>query len=84
MTRSIATYVALGAEFKCSAHRSGQWDTFRTLYPLMSLHDPENFARIVRGMINIQQHEGWLPECRGATVQHYIQGGSSKWRFPNC
>ncbi|KII83240.1 glycoside hydrolase family 92 protein [Plicaturopsis crispa FD-325 SS-3] len=53
------------------------WDTFRTLYPLMSLHDPENFARIVRGMINIQQHEGWLPECRGATVQQWIQGGSN-------
>ena len=35
-----------------------QWVTFRTLYPLMSLHDPVNFARIVRGMINIQQHEG--------------------------
>ncbi|KAI0658157.1 glycoside hydrolase family 92 protein [Cubamyces menziesii] len=52
------------------------WDTFRTLYPLMSLHDPENFARIVRGMINIQQHEGWLPECRGATAQQWIQGGS--------
>ncbi|KAI0672074.1 glycoside hydrolase family 92 protein [Trametes maxima] len=52
------------------------WDTFRTLYPLMSLHDPENFARIVRGMINIQQHEGWLPECRGATAQQWMQGGS--------
>lgn len=26
----------------------------------MSLHDPENFARIVRGMINIQKHEGEL------------------------
>ncbi|KAH9846718.1 glycoside hydrolase family 92 protein [Lenzites betulinus] len=53
------------------------WDTFRTLYPLMSLHDPENFARIVRGMINIQQHEGWLPECRGATAKQWIQGGSN-------
>ncbi|KAI0030576.1 glycoside hydrolase family 92 protein [Vararia minispora EC-137] len=52
------------------------WDTFRTLYPLMSLHDPERFALIVRGMINIQQHEGWIPECRGATQQQYIQGGS--------
>ena len=58
-----------------------QWDTFRTLYPLMSLHDPENFARIVRGMINIQQHEGWLPECRGATAQQWIQGGSSTYPF---
>ncbi|OBZ76795.1 hypothetical protein A0H81_02962 [Grifola frondosa] len=53
------------------------WDTFRTLYPLMSLHDPVNFARIVRGMINIQQHEGWLPECRGATAKQWIQGGSN-------
>jgi len=27
----------------------------------MTLHDPERFALIVRGMINIQQHEGALP-----------------------
>lgn len=37
---------------------SYQWDTFRTLYPLYSLHDPQTFSRIVRGQINIQQHEG--------------------------
>ncbi|KAF8055357.1 glycoside hydrolase family 92 protein [Lyophyllum atratum] len=53
------------------------WDTYRTLYPLMSLHDPVTFARIVRGMVDIQKHEGWLPECRGATAQHFIQGGSN-------
>ncbi|KAF9461880.1 glycoside hydrolase family 92 protein [Collybia nuda] len=53
------------------------WDTYRTLYPLMSLHDPSRFADIVRGMIDIQRHEGWLPECRGATAQHFIQGGSN-------
>ncbi|KZT08230.1 glycoside hydrolase family 92 protein [Laetiporus sulphureus 93-53] len=53
------------------------WDTFRALYALMSLHDPVNFARIIRGLINIQQHEGWLPECRGATKQQFIQGGSN-------
>ncbi|PPR02812.1 hypothetical protein CVT26_009598 [Gymnopilus dilepis] len=53
------------------------WDTYRTLYPLMSLHDPVTFSRIVRGMIDIQKHEGWLPECRGATAQHFIQGGTN-------
>ncbi|KAK7027970.1 hypothetical protein VNI00_015053 [Paramarasmius palmivorus] len=53
------------------------WDTYRTLYPLMSLHDPETFSRIVRGMIDIQKNEGWLPECRGATTQQWIQGGSN-------
>ncbi|THV06347.1 glycoside hydrolase family 92 protein [Dendrothele bispora CBS 962.96] len=53
------------------------WDTYRTLYPLMSLHDPVIFSRIVRGMIDIQRNEGWLPECRGATAMHFIQGGSN-------
>ncbi|KAI0062314.1 glycoside hydrolase family 92 protein [Artomyces pyxidatus] len=53
------------------------WDTYRTLYPLLSLHDPARFALIVRGMINIQQNEGWLPECRGATQQQWVQGGSN-------
>ncbi|KAL0946279.1 hypothetical protein HGRIS_012530 [Hohenbuehelia grisea] len=53
------------------------WDTYRTLYPLMSLHDPAIFSRIVRGMVDIQRHEGWLPECRGATAMHFIQGGSN-------
>ncbi|KAJ7917216.1 glycosyl hydrolase family 92-domain-containing protein [Mycena leptocephala] len=52
------------------------WDTYRTLYPLMSLHDPENFALIVRGMIDIQRHEGWLPEAREAGKPQFIQGGS--------
>nr|GAT50324.1 glycoside hydrolase family 92 protein [Mycena chlorophos] len=53
------------------------WDTYWTLFPsYMSLHDPEKFARIVRGMINIQQHEGWLPEAREAGQQQFIQGGS--------
>ncbi|KAI0767764.1 glycoside hydrolase family 92 protein [Fomes fomentarius] len=53
------------------------WDTYRTMFPLMSLHDPATFARIVRAMIDIQQHEGWIPECRGATLKHYTQGGSN-------
>jgi predicted alpha-1,2-mannosidase len=53
------------------------WDTFRNLYSLFSLHDPVRFAEIVRAMIDIQKHEGWLPECRGATVQQFIQGGSN-------
>ncbi|KAJ7751505.1 glycoside hydrolase family 92 protein [Mycena maculata] len=52
------------------------WDTYRTLYPLMSLHDPENFALIVRGMIDIQKHEGWLPEAREVGNPQFIQGGS--------
>ncbi len=44
----------------CSQLTLAQWDTYRTLYPLMSLHDPVTFSRIVRGMIDIQKHEGRL------------------------
>ncbi|THG98109.1 hypothetical protein EW026_g4015 [Hermanssonia centrifuga] len=48
------------------------WDTFRTLYSFMALHDPVNFSRILEcGLL------GWLPECRGATAQQFIQGGSN-------
>ncbi|KAK0440865.1 glycosyl hydrolase family 92-domain-containing protein [Desarmillaria tabescens] len=52
------------------------WDTYRTLFPLMSLHDPERFSDIVRGMIDIQKNEGWLPECREMGTKQFIQGGS--------
>ncbi|KAI0296922.1 glycoside hydrolase family 92 protein [Multifurca ochricompacta] len=48
------------------------WDTYRTLYPLYSLHDPQRFALIVRGMVNIQQHEVPWP-----TQQQWVQGGSN-------
>jgi putative alpha-1,2-mannosidase len=53
-----AMWVSFGGVGSKILTSQAQWDTYRTLYPLMSLHDPEVFARIVRGMINIQQHEG--------------------------
>ena len=43
----------------------------------MSLHDPATYAAVVRSFIDVQQHEGWLPEYRGSTVQQHIQGGTS-------
>ncbi|KAG8756605.1 hypothetical protein FRC11_005187 [Ceratobasidium sp. 423] len=42
-----------------------------------AMTDPRTFAQIVEAQIDIWRNEGWLPECRGATVQHYIQGGSN-------
>ncbi|CUA70386.1 putative glycosidase Rv0584 [Rhizoctonia solani] len=53
------------------------WDSYRTLYPWYAMTDPRTFAQIVEAQIDIWRNEGWLPECRGATVQHYIQGGSN-------
>ncbi|KAG6844803.1 hypothetical protein H0H87_003629 [Tephrocybe sp. NHM501043] len=46
------------------------WDTYRTLYPLLSLHDPLTFSRVVRGMVDIQKNEGTLAgyECEGINL----------------
>ena len=38
--------------------------------------DPESQARIVRAMVDIYRHEGYLPGCRMGLSQGFTQGGS--------
>ncbi|KAF9055676.1 glycoside hydrolase family 92 protein [Panaeolus papilionaceus] len=53
------------------------WDTFRTFYPLMSLHSPVEFAQIVDNYIDGWRKTGWMPECRANNLPGWTQGGSS-------
>lgn len=53
------------------------WDTFRTFYPLMSLHSPVEFAEIVDNYIDGWRKLGWMPECRANNLPGWTQGGSS-------
>ncbi|KAJ3538305.1 hypothetical protein NM688_g6540 [Phlebia brevispora] len=53
------------------------WDTFRTFYPLMSLHSPVEFAQIVDSYIDAFRKNGWIPECRANHLPGWTQGGSS-------
>ncbi|KAH8994062.1 glycoside hydrolase family 92 protein, partial [Lactarius akahatsu] len=53
------------------------WDTFRTFYPLMSLHSPEVFAQIVDSYIDGYRKRGWMPECRANNIPGWTQGGDS-------
>ncbi|KAJ6498071.1 glycoside hydrolase family 92 protein [Mycena vitilis] len=53
------------------------WDTFRTFYPLMSLHSPVEFAQIVDNYIDGWRKNGWMPECRANNLPGWTQGGSS-------
>ncbi|OBZ71008.1 hypothetical protein A0H81_09134 [Grifola frondosa] len=53
------------------------WDTFRTYYPLMSLHSPVEFAQIVNSYIDGYRKRGWMPECRANNLPGWTQGGSS-------
>ncbi|KAJ7745436.1 glycoside hydrolase family 92 protein [Mycena maculata] len=53
------------------------WDTFRTFYPLMSLHSPVEFSQIVDSYIDGWRKLGWMPECRANNLPGWTQGGSS-------
>ncbi|KAH9176527.1 glycoside hydrolase family 92 protein [Lactarius sanguifluus] len=53
------------------------WDTFRTFYPLMTLHSPEVFAQIVDSYIDGYRKRGWMPECRANNLPGWTQGGDS-------
>jgi predicted alpha-1,2-mannosidase len=41
---------------------NGFWDTYRTVYPLLGLIDPEGFGQIVEGFLAAYREGGWLPK----------------------
>lgn len=53
------------------------WDTFRTTNPLLSLMAPEIENRLIRCLLDIYKHRGWLPD--GWIVGEYAgkQGGTN-------
>ena len=53
------------------------WDTFRTSGPLLTLIAPERQSNIVRALVDIQRHEGWLPDARSGNYTGRTQGGSN-------
>ena len=53
------------------------WDTFRTSNPLIALIAPEREADIVRALVDIYRHEGWLPDARSGNSTGRVQGGSN-------
>lgn len=53
------------------------WDSARTIHPLWALLAPKAQAEVVQAIVEIQKHEGWLPDCRMSANQGYTQGGSN-------
>ena len=53
------------------------WDTYRTTHPLMTLINPEIQHDMVRSMIDIYRHEGYMPDARSGNVTGRTQGGSN-------
>lgn len=52
------------------------WDTFRTSSPLLTLIAQDRQSDIVRALVDIYRHEGWLPDARSGNYNGRTQGGS--------
>lgn len=53
------------------------WDSFRAQHPLLTVVDPVEQTRMVRSLIDIYRHLGYLPDCRMQLSKGYTQGGSN-------
>ncbi len=53
------------------------WDIFRSSAPLLTLIAPQRETDIVRSLINIYEHDGWLPDARSGNYNGRTQGGSN-------
>lgn len=53
------------------------WDSFRTLHPLLTILDPTAQTQMVNSLLDIYQHEGWLPDCHMSLCNGWTQGGSN-------
>jgi predicted alpha-1,2-mannosidase len=53
------------------------WDIFRTSGPLLSLIAPERETAIVRSLVDIYRHDGFLPDARSGNFNGRTQGGSN-------
>lgn len=53
------------------------WDSFRTLGPLLTLIAPDRQRDMIRSLIDIYRHEGYLPDARAGNVTGRTQGGSN-------
>ncbi|KAJ5679915.1 secreted glycosidase [Penicillium macrosclerotiorum] len=53
------------------------WDSYRSIHPLLTLVDPLSQSLMVRSLLDIYRHEGYLPDCRMSLCKGYTQGGSN-------
>ena len=53
---------------------TGFWDTFRAEFPLLALLQPTRDADMIRGMLNIFDESGWLPQWPNPAETHVMIG----------
>jgi len=55
---------------------NGYFDTFRALFPLLSIMYPELYAQILEGMTNAYKESGWLPEWTSPGHHRHVTFGA--------
>jgi putative alpha-1,2-mannosidase len=53
------------------------WDSFRSIHSLITIVDPVSQTQMMRSLVDIYRHEGWLPDCRMSLCKGFTQGGSN-------
>ncbi len=53
---------------------NGFWDTFRTVYPMLSLLYPDHLAQLVDGWLNAYREGGWLPSWASPGYRNCMVG----------
>jgi putative alpha-1,2-mannosidase len=53
------------------------WDSYRSMHQLLTLMDPHSQTLMIRSLIDIYRHEGYLPDCRMSFCKGFTQGGSN-------
>ena len=53
------------------------WDTYRSSSPLLTLISPDRQRDIVRSLIDIYRHTGYMPDARSGNDNGRTQGGSN-------
>ncbi|AXB57084.1 GH92 family glycosyl hydrolase [Flavobacterium fluviale] len=56
---------------------TGFWDTFRALFPLLNILEPELNSNIQEGLLNAYQESGWLPEWGSPGLRNVMVGNNS-------
>lgn len=53
------------------------WDTYRATHPLLTLIQPERQRDMIRSLVDIYVHEGFMPDARSGNHTGRTQGGSN-------
>lgn len=56
---------------------TGFWDTFRALFPLLNILEPELNSNIQEGLLNAYKESGWLPEWGSPGLRNVMVGNNS-------